>query len=85
MLAERVISWTEEWKQEGVQVGVEKGREERRLEEKVKNVQALLVLRFGLLSEDHVQYLQSASAEQLDQWRDTIFEIKSLNDVFGKK
>ena len=81
MLAERVISWTEEWKQEGIQVGVEQGR----LEEKVNNVQTLLVLRFGPLSEDQVQYLNSASAEQLDQWRDSIFEIKSLNDVFGKK
>ena len=79
MLAERVKAWTEELKTEGIQEGIEQGR----LMEKADTVQALLSQRFGPLSEDNIQRLNQATAEELDQWTEAIFYIESLDDVFG--
>ncbi|WP_051228310.1 Rpn family recombination-promoting nuclease/putative transposase [Oceanospirillum beijerinckii] len=88
MLAERVKTWTEEWKQEGIQQGVQEGIEQEREQErqrKAVTVQKLLTRRFGLLSEENIQRLNQATAEELDQWTEAIFDIESLEEVFGKQ
>ncbi len=69
MLAERVISWTEEWKQDGILLG------------EAKTLRRLLNRRFGPLSEDIEGKISQATEQQLELWVDNFVDAKTLADV----
>ena len=70
MLAERVISWTEEWKQDGIVLG------------EAKFLRRQLTRRFGPLSEELDGKISQATEQQLELWADNILDAKTLDDVF---
>ena len=78
MLAETVIEWTQQWKQQGLQQGLLEG--EAKGEAKVLTRQ--LIKRFGPLSTEASQRLQTATAEQLELWADRILDATTLAAVF---
>ncbi len=98
MLAERVISWTEEWKQQGLtqgieqgieqgrELGIEQGREQGREEGIVladaSTLRRLLARRFGSLSEENEEKISQATKQQLESWLDNILDAKTLDEVF---
>jgi hypothetical protein len=71
MLAERVMSWTQEWKEQGVQVG------------ETKMLRRQLTRRFGSLPSWVDQRLEQASVAELEAWGDRVLECGSLDEVFG--
>ncbi len=75
MLAERVMTWTEEWKEQGIALGVQKGE--------TKLLRRLLVRRFGSLPPWVEQRLAQASEAELEAWADRVLECGSLDEVFG--
>jgi hypothetical protein len=88
MLAERVKEWTREWKEEGVQLGLQKGlqkgRQEGRQEGLCQALKLLLVRRFGDLPQWYIRKLEQASTEQLEYWTAKIFDVNSLEELFGE-
>ncbi len=70
MLAERVISWTEEWKQDGIVLG------------EAKTLRRQLTRRFGPLSEEVEDKINQATGQQLELWLDNILDAETLDEVF---
>ena len=71
MLAERVMEWTEQWERQGLQQG-----------------EAVLFLRlaerrFGPLSADARDRIESADAETLLRWGENLLTAGSLDEVFS--
>jgi len=79
MLAERVMTWTEQWKQQGVKEGVKQGVQEG----ETKLLRRLLVRRFGSLPSWVEQRLEQAGEAELEAWADRVLECGSLEEVFG--
>ena len=86
MLAERVISWTEEWKQQGlaqgIEQGIEIGTETGIALGEAKTLRRQLNRRFGPLSEELDNKISQATEQQLELWLDNILDAKTLDDVF---
>ena len=74
MLAERVISWTEEWKQEGIEQGI--------VLADANTLRRQLAHRFGPLSEESEEKISLATKQQLELWLDNILDAKTLDEVF---
>ena len=74
MLATRVQEWVRQWKAEGIDIGEVSGR--------AKMLTRQLCRRFGELPANTVDQINSATAEQLDEWADRLMDAKSLGDVF---
>jgi hypothetical protein len=74
MLAERVVTWTENWKQQGIKEGIHQGESAL--------LERLLERRFGLLSADVRARLEKATSDQLAQWADNLLDAATLDDVF---
>lgn len=88
MLADRIEEWGEEFKREGLRKGLEEGRQ-RGLEEGRQEGEAALLLRqlrkrFGELPEDVPSRVQEADPEQLEHWGERLFEVDSLDGLFGR-
>jgi len=78
MLATRVQEWVRQWKAEGTAEGIDIGEVSGR----TKMLTRQLCRRFGELPADAVEQINSATAEQLDEWMDRLMDAKSLDDVF---
>jgi hypothetical protein len=74
MLAETVLEWTQQWKQQG--------KAEGKAEGEAILLTRLLTKRFGPLSPDTAQRLQTATTEQLELWADRILDAPTLAAVF---
>ena len=74
MLAERVVTWTENWKQQGIQEGIQQGESAM--------LERLLERRFGPLSAETHARLEKATSDQLAQWADNLLDAATLDDVF---
>jgi len=71
MLAERVMTWTQEWMEQGMQRG------------EAKLLRRQLTRRFGLLPSWVDQRLEQAGEAELEAWADRVLECGSLEEVFG--
>ena len=87
MLAETVIEWTHQWKQQGLQQGLLEGELKGELKGKLETLgdvlARLLIKRFGPLSPETAQRLQTATAEQLELWTDRILDAPTPAAVFA--
>ena len=75
MLAERVKEWTREWKEEGMQKGMQKGTSQVLYRQ--------LTAKFGSVSSDIEDKLNTADHEQLLLWSERILTANSPGDIFG--
>lgn len=86
MLAERVITWTEEWKQQGLEKGLEqgikKGEKKGIVIGEARTLRRQLNKRFGKLPEELDTLISFASEKDLELWLDRVLDAKSLNEVF---
>jgi hypothetical protein len=71
MLAETVAEWQEEWKREG------------RKEGETNILLKLIELKFGKLSQEDRNSVQSADSETLLKWGDRILTADSLDELFS--
>lgn len=76
MLAETVVEWTQQWKQQGKAEGIEIGE--------AKVLMRQLTKRFGPLSPETAERLQTATPEQLELWTDRILDAPTLAAVFAE-
>ncbi|WP_200258995.1 Rpn family recombination-promoting nuclease/putative transposase [Halorhodospira neutriphila] len=79
MLAERMNQWEKEWEQKGHQ----KGRQKGRLEGEAKMLARMLEKRFGPLTEQQLERIQSADEDTLWAWSDRVFQADSIDEVLG--
>ena len=86
MLAEHSRSWTHQWKMEGRQEGLEEGlrlgRQEGRQEGEAAVLMRLLERKFGAISDEVRQRVQSAAVDELETWSLNILGAASIDDVF---
>ncbi|MBK5915547.1 Rpn family recombination-promoting nuclease/putative transposase [Rhodocyclus purpureus] len=86
MLAERVVTWTENWKREGMQQGMQQGIQQGMQQGMQQGERVLLARllqrRFGPLSPAIHARLEDATPEQIEQWADNILDATSLEAVF---
>jgi predicted transposase/invertase (TIGR01784 family) len=59
------------------------GEEKGKLAGSVGILQRQLQKRFGELSNEKLQQLKTANAEQIEQWADKIFEVDKIEDLFS--
>ena len=71
MLAERVMTWTQEWMEQGMQKG------------EIKLLRRMLNRRFGPLPAWVDKRLEQAGEAELEAWADRVLECGSLDEVFG--
>ena len=87
MLAETIVEWTHQWQQEGKLEGKLEGELKGKLEGKLEGQSATLtrqlIKRFGPLSPETAQRLQTATAEQLELWTDRILDAPTSAAVFA--
>ena len=83
MLAETVVEWTHQWRQQGLQQGLLEGKLEGKLEGQSSTLARQLIKRFGPLSPETAQRLQTATAEQLELWTDRILDAPTSAAVFA--
>ncbi len=69
-------------REEGKEEGLEQGREEGRVQAKVAWLLKLLEVKFGDLSPETVQRLNTAQEASLDSWSDRLLLAVTLDDVF---
>ena len=64
-----------------IEVGRQEGRQEGRTEGQAATLLKLLRLKFGVVSQDVVTRVQSASIEDLDHWAERILDATSIDDT----
>ncbi len=86
MLSERLEEWAHAYKaegmQSGMQQGIEKGMQQGMQQGEIYALQRLLSKRFGLISEQYLTRIQSASLEQIEHWLDRVIDAPDLASVF---
>ena len=68
--------------QQGMQQGIQQGKLEGKSEGKAELLQRQLTKRFGPLSPDTAQRLNTATTEQLELWADRVLDAPTLDAVF---
>jgi len=68
--------------QRGMQQGMQQGKLEGKLEGQSTTLMRQITKRFGPLSPDTAQRLQTATAEQLELWTDRILDAPTLAAIF---
>ncbi len=79
MLTGRVEEWKRKWKDEGIDEGIEEGIQIGT----INILQQLLIGKFGTLSNDTIDRLQSADESQLQIWVGRLLTATTLNEVFS--
>ena len=75
MLTGRVEEWKRKWKDEGIHEGIHEGT--------TNMLQQLLIGKFGTLSHETIDRLQSADESQLQIWAKRLLTATTLNEVFS--
>ncbi len=78
--AETMSTWAEELLRGGEARGMAKGKAEGKAETLLRQMRR----RFGTVPEAAAVAVQSATAEQLDQWLDNFVDAPTVDAVFGK-
>lgn len=78
MVPERFKRWADEVKAQAV-IEI---RAQTRAQVLAETLSKLLQRRFGELSPDVANRIQSATSEELDEWLDRAFDVASISDVF---
>ena len=81
MLAERIKQWPEQWLAEGRQEGRKEGRQEGRQEALTNAVKLQIQLKFGELSPEQVERLESADENQLLRYVERLVDAISADAV----
>ena len=81
-LAKGLQEGLQEGLEKGLQEGLQAGRQEGRQEGLQLVLQKLLTKRFGPLSAEVMERIDSGSSEQINRWVDRVLDAASLEEVF---
>ena len=83
MMKDQSRSWEHQWLQQGLKQGLQRGVQQGKREGEALLLERLLSRRFGPLSNDVKERLQTASATQLETWALNFVDATELEQVFA--